>query len=290
MKTKLNKINFPRSRSLLTNFRLSYKYAMATILNYRDALIGTSIIIGALCILILSEDYVASSYATGSKNKQPHSHLTHSRIGSHGMVLITDGIKLYASHLPLYHKPHDYQLLYQISTKHQSEIINQLQQHKTITILPDKFDLNILVQGQLLLVKGQIFDGHFERGGTPWLEKADFRFEKLIYKRALSTLAVNTQQVMDFDRIQTEEVQSSIGKTKAIFIHKIGARPSFDLIIAGRQCKTGKTFSLPIFSSELLEKVDTAKLSTINQIAEINQAITFCRNTQVLYLETRDFK
>lgn len=202
MKTKLNKINFPRSRSLLTNFRLSYKYAMATILNYRDALIGTSIIIGALCILILSEDYVASSYATGSKNKQPHSHLTHSRIGSHGMVLITDGIKLYASHLPLYHKPHDYQLLYQISTKHQSEIINQLQQHKTITILPDKFDL----------------------------------------------------------------------------------------IIAGRQCKTGKTFSLPIFSSELLEKVDTAKLSTINQIAEINQAITFCRNTQVLYLETRDFK
>ena len=80
-------------------------------------------------------------------------HKHHTRVGSHGMVLFTDGAELYASHLPLYYSPHDYQLIYTVVSQHKAKLIAYLQAGSTshgnmVTLLPENL---ILLLVQILL-------------------------------------------------------------------------------------------------------------------------------------------
>ncbi|XQF94061.1 hypothetical protein ACOBV9_22200 (plasmid) [Pseudoalteromonas espejiana] len=53
-------------------------------------------------------------------NTPPHNshstHKAHSYVGFHGMALILAGDKVLASHMPLYAPPHDYQIVYEVTT------------------------------------------------------------------------------------------------------------------------------------------------------------------------------
>ena len=44
-------------------------------------------------------------YGSENESTHPYHERSNGRMGVHGMALFTDGVKLYASHMPLYHFP-----------------------------------------------------------------------------------------------------------------------------------------------------------------------------------------
>jgi len=217
-----------------------------------------------------------------AKVSSAHEHKKkHQRMGSHGMVLFTDGTNLYANHLPLYRSPHDYQLIYQVNTNKNQSIIDYLQGHAPkssdhylthmVTILPEPFDLNRLVNQQLLDIAATVFKGHFERGGQSWLHDVQFEFEKMLVNKQI-TVAENS----DKPKKQQWLVRDLALKTDKLFIHVINEKPSFDAIVLGENC--AKTMSTnTILVEQGLDKKSPLLLKTS------------CEQQSTLYYETQDF-
>jgi len=116
--------------------------------------------------------FILLSSAAHANTPQHNSHKTHSYNGFHGMALILAGDKVLASHMPLYAPPHNYQIVYEVTTDdtHLKTIKNILNkaadEQEQITILPTKFDLNLLINKKTPTLNVTVFNGHFERGGN----------------------------------------------------------------------------------------------------------------------------
>ena len=207
-------------------------------------------------------------------------HKYHTRVGSHGMVLFTDGAELYASHLPLYYSPHDYQLIYAVGSPHKATLIAYLQAGSTshsnmVTLLPENFDLNKLVDGERFSISAQFYRGHFERGGTKWLGKSELTFEKLLFKRRLVKQYKPSRSDDDSvkDNLDEKWTRIRLGD-KYLYIHLIGERPSFDALFIVDECQ--KTLG-----NKLVESVPSK-----TQIIEI---FSHCGTSELVYFETQDF-
>lgn len=84
---------------------------------------------------------------------------------THGMVLFGNE-KLYASHLPMFHAPHDKQVVftYEVDQTIKDQIVlNQDTQY--LTFVPAPFDLNKFVAAPFALT-GDIYLSHFEKDGV----------------------------------------------------------------------------------------------------------------------------
>jgi len=197
--------------------------------------------------------------------------MTHQqRIGSHGMVLVTDGVALYASHMPLYRAPHDYQLVYLVESSVKSDIIEHLSSNhdnNMVTILPAKFDLNTLINGASLTVATQFFKGHFERGGEPWLSDARFTFSKPLFRRSLSGIKQPRDNIVMWKQLSTATTLTEL------YVHHINTRPSFDALVLGRGCNADKV---------------SGRLQEIT-VVTLKQQFSQCDSAKVLYVETADF-
>src|SRR5471030_1344452 len=92
--------------------------------------------------------------------------------GEHGMALFGGTQGLYASHLPMFHAPHDYQVILQVHVADpviDAALRKRLNGHTALwTIAPEKFELDRLApQAALPLTQFQadLVQGHFEQGG-----------------------------------------------------------------------------------------------------------------------------
>lgn len=228
---------------------------------------------------------VISVILTFSTNAQTHSHSAHKgRMGSHGMVLFTDGIELYASHLPLYRRPHDYQIVIAIDTPDKAVIIETLhtlknnghllsEQHM-LTMLPDNFDLNRLIAGESFSVKGTLFNGHFERGGTEWKKDQPIEFSSVVW---VSPIQLKEHQNHPKSNASTWYPVELEQANAVLFLHRIDTRPSFDAIVIAEGCETiafGEPLTLPnadenAFAPDLKGR---------------------CADSSARYIETKDFQ
>lgn len=101
--------------------------------------------------------------------------------GVHGMALFTDGSRVFGSHMPMYRHPHDYQVVVQLGSEQQPALLQQLAQHPLVSLAPESFDLLRLAPGHespLRHFSGEIYLGHFERGGKLW-QRTNFQVEKV---------------------------------------------------------------------------------------------------------------
>jgi len=232
--------------------------------------INTSFI---LIVILLMVSVFSSNAHQESKHIQ--------RMGSHGMVLFTDGTNLYANHLPLYQKPHDYQLIYQVNTKQNQKIIDYLQGDSSlsadkylsqmVTILPEPYDLNRLIENQPLTLSATVFKGHFERGGKTWLEDIQLDFVKMLVNKKIT---VSNSDVKT--RKQQWLVRELALTTDKLFIHVINKKPSYDALIIGKNCP------------------DTLEADTLLIAPPIDNKSplllkTLCKQQSTLYYETQDF-
>jgi hypothetical protein len=139
--------------------------------------------------------------------------------------------KIYASHLPLFHSPHNYQIILELEldkTAGQKFIADQLEhpEFTTYTIEPERFILTdkILSRGSF---KANLYRGHFERGGIKIADSISIKISTIIYFRK-------------FDETEKKLPHSAyllFGNSKEQFaVHQISNKPDFEQII---QVKTG---------------------------------------------------
>ncbi|MDQ2042715.1 hypothetical protein NRL14_03085 [Pseudoalteromonas sp. 20-92] len=217
--------------------------------------------------------FILLSSAALANTPQHNPHKAHSYVGFHGMALILADDKVLASHMPLYAAPHDYQIVYEVTTSntHLKTIKRVLKkaanEQRQITILPTKFDLNLLINKQTPTLNVTVFNGHFERGG-----KALFT-TKLTFKNPLYVEKITTNKAHEntFELIKLTAQQGLI-------IHKIQSKPSYDSLSLV-PLKRGE------YNGEL--KCDTALNTSVN--TDIKSKLEICFNNVPSYLETKDF-
>jgi hypothetical protein len=151
-----------------------------------------------------------------------------SRMGLHGMVLFGGAEGLYASHLPMFHAPHDVQLLLRIRLQHgllEQRMRRALAQHPQLwTIEPERFDLTRLHAGSSAPLGGfnaRLVQGHFERGGQERHAGVQIEVEQvLLFNRLVPLMRQAAQQRFFW-----------FGKGREQFLVKwLDQRPDIDLI------------------------------------------------------------
>lgn len=243
-------------------------------------------------ILLVFIIFSSAALANTPQHNAHNTHKAHNYVGFHGMALILAGDKVLASHMPLYAPPHDYQIVYEVTnedthpknevtienTHLKSKSDTQLEtiknilkkaadEQRQITILPTKFDLNLLINKKTPTLNVTVFNGHFERGG-----KALFT-TKLTFKNPLYVEKITTNKARKnaFELIKLTAQQGLV-------IHKIQSKPSYDSLSL-----------VPLnrgeYNGEL--KCDVAIKTSVN--AALKSKLEACFKSVPSYLETKDF-
>lgn len=145
---------------------------------------------------------------------------------THGMMLMgTETI--YASHLPMFHSPHDYQIIsvLELSKEDQAKYILDKKNHPDeliYTIEPETFVLPEMIN-HTKTFKANIYRGHFERGGKKFLENITVKISQLIYYKQFDKKCKKPKNLgyLLFGNAQEQ-----------FLVHRISARPDFDENIA----------------------------------------------------------
>jgi len=104
-------------------------------------------------------------------------------VGVHGMVMFG---KNYLSHIPMFHEPHDYQIIMDVHLEHPQIGPDANFGESLHTFVPDKFSLGDLLNGKLDKIQGTVFEGNFEDGGKPVLEGVTARIDEVLHSHHLA--------------------------------------------------------------------------------------------------------
>jgi hypothetical protein len=168
----------------------------------------------------------------------------------HGMFLCggKGGDALYASHLPLFHAPHDYQILLELRLNASSQAaykqsLQKFPRETVYTIEPEKFVLPQMIAAPRPF-KATLYRGHFERGGKP-IAEATVEIAQTLYFKKFDTSAQHggTPYYLVFGT-----------KKQKYAAHLISAKPDFDQILeisGDAECKPA--------SAELLMMLDNGE-------------------------------
>ncbi|GHN00936.1 hypothetical protein WSM22_24250 [Cytophagales bacterium WSM2-2] len=205
---------------------------------------------------------------------------------THGMLLMGSE-KIYASHLPMFHSPHDYQVLVTLIFDENSrkKYIDDRKAHPEeliYTIEPEVFVLPEMIN-HTRKFQASVYRGHFERGGMVIAKDVTVTIEQVIYFGQFKTGATKPCNLQYF----------LFGNDKEQFlVHVINAKPDFDEVIKVQQ----KTFNPKIFENSpfrILEFKEADKRSGLSwktnrsQILQDHTNIEF-ETHQQLYIEFGD--
>lgn len=122
---------------------------------------------------------------------------------THGMLLFGNDVT-YASHLPMFHSPHDYQLILQLNLQNapraltvESYLLAKQGAETLFTLVPEVMDLTEVIEGKKTSFKANIFSGHFERGGKD-LGTVIVTVEKIVYSKKLQPTQSGQSQFLVF--------------------------------------------------------------------------------------------
>ena len=188
-------------------------------------------------------------------------------MGVHGMVLVTQGSSIYASHLPRYNKPHNVQLFYKLDNNDLA-VLQTVRDSSLITIKPKKFNLQRLMRGEKMVIQADLYAGHFERDGILVYENLPLSFDKQLYVRTFDDIKPSSTQ-QEYDVV-------SLRKNYKIYIHRIQQAPSFDHIL-GVDLEAG-----------CLSRFRTS--SPVPKETELQYKFLNCGTMKPLYFETEDFQ
>ena len=104
-------------------------------------------------------------------------------MGVHGMVMFG---KNYLSHIPMFHEPHDYQIIMDVHLEHPQIGPGESFGDSLHTFVPDKFSLGDLLNGKLEKIQGTVYEGNFEDGGKPVLEGVTAHIDEVLHSHHLS--------------------------------------------------------------------------------------------------------
>jgi hypothetical protein len=145
---------------------------------------------------------------------------------THGMMLMGSET-IYASHLPMFHSPHDYQiiLLLSFSKEEKAKYIADKKENPNETVYtlePETFVLPEMVNVTKKF-KANIYRGHFERGGKKFLENITVTIQEIVYFKKFDTKNTKPAKLQYILFGNSEE---------QFLAHLISVKPDFDENIA----------------------------------------------------------
>jgi len=171
--------------------------------------------------------------------------------GEHGMALFGGPGGVYASHLPMFHAPHDYQVLLQLhiaDPKTDAALRRRLDGKPLLwTLSPEKFELDRLApqaDHPLTQFKADLVQGHFEQNGKTQFGGATVVIDKVLVYRQLSPE----------QKTSATARYLSIGDGKQRYLVKeIDNRPDFDHIVSYRTKKHALAEPISVLKPDLAE-------------------------------------
>jgi hypothetical protein len=167
-----------------------------------------------------------------------------SSFGLHGMLLFGGADGLYASHLPMFHKPHDAQVVFALRIT-DPRLERKLRwdvgaKPKVWTLVPEKFELDRLAPDSvnpLRSFKADVVEGHFERGG----------------KTRLKDVTVQVVQMLRYQPLDANAPPAKTAHYRAVghgdtwfLVKDIEGRPSSDHVIALRGAHKPEDVDVPV--------------------------------------------
>jgi hypothetical protein len=148
------------------------------------------------------------------------------RPATHGMLIV--GSKhIYLSHLPMFHGPHNYQVIVEVDLGQAGNgvYLEDRKSHpseKIYTLQPqEQFVLPAMIQNPRTF-PAKIYRGHFERGGTPIAESVPVKITNVIYFKKFEN---DAHKPAGLDYIL-------FGSSREQFMaHLITAKPDFDQVL-----------------------------------------------------------
>jgi hypothetical protein len=149
-------------------------------------------------------------------------------MGVHGMALFGGRDGLFASHLPMFHVPHDYQVILQIQVTDAAidvAVRNDLERNPSLwTIEPEAFDIALINNKTKPLrhFKATLYRGHFERGGKAVHSQIDVQITSVLRFQKLDVRLRKASSV-NYQLVQSGQ--------SAFLVKLIQQRPDFDQIL-----------------------------------------------------------
>jgi hypothetical protein len=173
----------------------------------------------ALGACVTGEPAHVNPAPTGKADDHDH-HEPHDPAAVHGMALFGEAqTGVFLSHLPMFHRPHDYQVLLRAELATDFRI----DKRELHTIAPRAFELALAKEPGFVMTV-DVYRGHFERGGTR-LGRTTARITEVI---AFEKLVPTTPR-------PAEPSFYLFGNTDdAYLVHVITSRPDFDQIVRVR--------------------------------------------------------
>jgi hypothetical protein len=114
-------------------------------------------------------------------------------MGEHGMLLFGGHDGLFLSHLPMFHRPHDTQVVLQVhlaNRRHEEELRRELAARPQMwTVVPERFELDRLApeaSQPLRSFHADVVQGHFERGGKTVHANDEFIVDRVVFDHRLA--------------------------------------------------------------------------------------------------------
>lgn len=218
------------------------------------------------------------SYAVFS---QQHNHTIQDKPSTHGMAIFGKD-KIYGSHLPMFHSPHNYQIILELSfdEKTKQQFIKDQNEHPefaTYTLEPETFVLPEMIANTRAF-KASIYRGHFERGGIKIAESVIVKIAEVIYFKQFTLDAIKPKS-SDFILFGNKKEQFAV--------HHISNVPDFDQIL---QIKT--TEKLDKYKILSFDDTTNAPIGVSGNTIEVNTADKTIKIDLLkqLYLEFQDLK
>jgi len=178
--------------------------------------------------------------------------------GSHGMLVVGTDV-VYLSHLPMFHMPHNYQLIFEaalgadVLADYRRDSGAHADTYYTLVptgrwVLPDT-----IVEGARF--RADLYRGHFERGGTPIRQDITVTVRRIIHFRR-------------FDPGRTPDPKQWIAFGRGhehFFAHRIEAAPDMDQVVELSSPPTeGQAVRLP--QSSELKVGDAVPSGTVRRV------------------------
>jgi hypothetical protein len=216
-----------------------------------------------------------------------HSQSPGPSMGEHGMLLFGGHDGLFLSHLPMFHRPHDVQVVLKVHLadhRHERALRRQLAASLQVwTVVPERFELDRLApqaSQPLRSFHADVVQGHFERGGKAIYKGDEVIVDRVVFDHRLVPAGVPgptlTYRVVD----------AGPGAREHFLVHWISTRPDADNVV---RVITPAHARLPQ-QVELARGQTLAATPAALQEALRQQGSASARVDRSIYLETGDLQ
>ena len=208
-------------------------------------------------------------------------------MGTHGMALFGGADGLFVSHLPMFHRPHDTQVVLQVhlaDARRDAALRRELARHPALwTIVPERFELDRLApdaSDPIRSFRADVVRGHFERGGKTESRDATIMIDRVVFDHRIGGApapdATRSYRIVD----------AGAGAHEHFLVRWIAARPGADHIVP---FSAAAGTALPVQVDTPAGASLTASRDALQQALR-EAGVASARVGKTIYLETGDLE